>query len=234
MSRLRAMVRRTGLVVTGAVAAVVLLDGVASAHVTVVSPDNPAKGGDAEIVLRTPNESDSASLVKVELDVPAATPLSNASPQPVPGWATQVNMSNLKTPVKMAHDTVTQAVASIVWTAQPGQGTPANDFQSFSFWSEGLPDNADSIMFTAVQTYSDGSVVTWNQPMGADGGEPEHPAPTLALASGDPMSSSSSSSNSGSASATDNTARWLGIGGLALGVIGIGFGLARGRRRSGA
>jgi uncharacterized protein YcnI len=226
---LRALLRRTGMAVAGAVAGVVLLEGVAAAHVTVVSPDMPAKGGDAEIVLRTPNEADTASLVKVKLDLPLGTPLSNAAPLPVPGWTVQVTMTNLKTPVRMAHDTVTQAVASIVWTAQPGQGTPASDFQSFSFWTEGLPDNTSTLVFAATQTYSDGSVVAWNQATPPGGTMPDHPAPTLALAAADPAMPMATSG-----STTDDTARWLGAGGLALGVLGIGFGVVRGRRRSGA
>jgi hypothetical protein len=37
------------------------------------------------------------------------------------------------------------------------------------------------MVFTATQTYSDGTVVEWDQPTPASGEEPEHPAPTLTI-----------------------------------------------------
>ena len=46
-----------------------------------------------------------------------------------------------------------------------------------------LPDT-DTVSFPATQTYSDGSIVKWDQPPLPGGGEPEHPAPMLNLAAG--------------------------------------------------
>ncbi|HEX7662238.1 MAG TPA: YcnI family protein [Pseudonocardiaceae bacterium] len=207
-------------VTAGVTGVLVLLGtGVASAHVTVTSPDQPVAGGDALIVVRAPDEDDTASVDKVELDLPRDTPLSNASPEPVPGWNVQVNMVNLKTPVKMANDTVTEAVSSIVWTAQPGQGTPANDFQEFSFWAEDLPTNTSKLVFTAVQTYGNGRVVTWNQPTQPGGQEPDNPAPQLAY-----VSSAGSDSMAGM-SGSDSVARWLGGAGIVVAAVALGFGL---------
>jgi uncharacterized protein YcnI len=217
MPVVRSIVRRTLVVSAGAVAGLVLTAGIASAHVTIISPDPVTRGGDAELVLRVPNEQDAATVTRIELDFPQDTPLSNASPRPVSGWSVQVNQANLRTPVKMADDTVTNAVSSIVWTAQqPGAAVPVNDFQEFAFWTEGLPTNTDTLVFSAVQTYSNGNVVTWTQRTGPNGQEPDNPAPELAFADPAPTSAATSS---------DGLARWLGGVGLVLAAIALGFGL---------
>jgi uncharacterized protein YcnI len=215
----RTLIRTT--VAAGATGLLVLLGtGIASAHVTIISPDQPTAGGDAELILRAPNEDDTASYTKVELDLPQDTPLSNASPATPPGWTAQVNMVNLKTPVKMASDTVTQAVSSIVWTAAPGAGIPANDFQEFSFWTEGLPTNTSKLVFTAVQTYSNGKVVTWNQPTVPGAPDPDNPAPELDFV----PAASATPATPASTSSSDTVARWLGGAGIVVGVLGLGFG----------
>lgn len=224
MPWVRSMGRGVLVISTGAVAGLVLTAGVASAHVTIISPDPVTRGGDAELVLRVPNEEDSATVTKVELDFPQDTPLSNAAPRALPGWTVQVNQGDLRTPVKMAGDTVTSAVSSIVWTAQPGAAVPAGDFQRFAFWTEGPPTNTNTLVFNAVQTYSNGTVVTWNQRTGANGREPENPAPELTFA--DPASAPATARD-------DGLARWLGGAGVVLAAIALGFGLgapARARR----
>ena len=57
-------IARTGALVTATGLFVLLGAGVASAHVSAHSPDNPAKGGDAEIVFRVPDEEDTAHTTK--------------------------------------------------------------------------------------------------------------------------------------------------------------------------
>jgi hypothetical protein len=74
--------------------------------------------------------------------------------------------------------------------------------------------------------------------MSADGSEPEHPAPTLTLAAAtgdghDGHHVGGSAAAQEKSKDTDNTARWLGGIGLALGLLGValGFGnVIRGRR----
>lgn len=203
--------------------------GIASAHVTANSPEQLAQGGDGEIVFRSPNESQHESpMTKLQVNFPLSTPLSNANVEPVPGWRYQVNSTHLATPVKMANDTVTDAVASIVWTAEPGNSGIAPDgFQDFAIYTEGLPTNTTKLVFTATQTYADGEVLNWNQPTPPNGAEPDSPAPELAL-------SAAQQGNPASSSTMDSAARWLGGIGIVLGAAGLGFGagaLWRGRRR---
>lgn len=200
--------------------------GIASAHVTAHSPDSPAKGGDAEIVFRVPDESDTAHTVKIEVDFSTTSPLSNADIKPVPGWTAQEVMMTLPKPVRMDNEDVTTAVRSITWTAQPGQGIDPGQFQEFAISVEGLPDNTNELDMPATQTYDDKQVVHWNQQTVAGQPEPDHPTPRLALAAAtaaDPAPSNTS----------DGLARWLGGIGIVVAALALGFGLGafmRGRR----
>jgi uncharacterized protein YcnI len=219
--------------------------GIASAHVTAHSPDQLTQGGDAEIVFRSPNEQDTASMTKLEVDFSTTSPIGDADIKPIPGWTYQVTMTNLKTPVKMADDTITSAVQSIVWTAQPGYAIKPGEFQEFTISVEGLPSNTTEMDMPAVQTYDNGAVINWNQPTPANGQEPEHPLPHLALltaaqaAAADPANAATvnmAGMTTVAASSTDGTARWLGGIGLLLGALALGFGLGaytRSRRAAG-
>ena len=217
---------RTGALVTATGLFVLLGAGVASAHVSAHSPDNPARGGDAEIVFRVPDEEDTANTVKVQVNFSTTSPLSNADIKPVPGWTAQENMVTLAKPVKMSDQTVTQAVGSIVWTANAGAGIVPGQFQEFSISVEGLPDNTDELVMPAVQTYDNGDVVNWNQPTVAGKPEPEHPSPHLTLAAADTTDAATTTTTTTAAPGTsDSTARWLGGAGLIIAAIALGFGL---------
>ena len=209
--------------------------GIASAHVTAHSPDQLVQGGDAEIVFRSPNEQDTASMTKLEVDFSTTSPIGDADIKPIPGWNYQVTMTNLSPPVKMADDSIDSAVKSIVWTAQPGYGIKPGEFQEFDISVEGLPTNTTEMDMPAVQTYDNGVVINWNQPTPASGQEPDHPLPHLALltaaqasAAANPASAATvnmAGMTTAAASGTDGTARWLGGIGLLLGALALGFGL---------
>jgi uncharacterized protein YcnI len=220
--------------------------GIASAHVSAHSPDQLTQGGDAEIVFRSPNEQDTANMTKLEVDFSTTSPIGDAAIKPISGWTYQVTMTNLKTPVKMADDSISSAVQSIVWTAQPGYAIKPGEFQEFSISVEGLPTNTTEMDMPAVQTYDNGAVVNWNQPTPANGQEPEHPLPHLTLLTDAQAAAAANPANAatvnmagmttGSASTSDGTARWLGGIGLLLGALALGFGLGaytRSRRAAG-
>jgi uncharacterized protein YcnI len=225
---------RVGTTLTAAGLLALAGAGIASAHVTAHSPDQLVQGGDAEIVFRSPNESQHSSpMTKLQVNFPLNTPLSNANVQPVAGWTYQVTMTHLANPVKMAKDTVTDAVASIVWTAAPGSDLAPGGFQDFAISTEGLPTNATELAFTATQTYGGGEVINWNQPTPASGPEPDFPAPHLTLAAagagdsgaGTGVTATAQPSAPASTASSDTTARWLGGIGVALAAVAIGFGL---------
>jgi uncharacterized protein YcnI len=225
----RRPIARTGAILTATTLFVLLGAGAASAHVSAHSPDNPVKGGDAEIVFRVPDEEDAAHTVKVQVNFSTTSPLSNADIKPVAGWTAQETMMTLAKPVKMSDQTVTTAVQSITWTAPAGGGIAPGQFQEFAITVEGLPDNTDELVMPAVQTYDNGDVVNWNQPTVAGQAEPEHPAPNLTLAAADTTATPAPQSTS------DNAARWLGGAGIVIAALALGFGLGafvRSRRPS--
>lgn len=209
------------LLTTAAAAALALpATGTAAAHVHVTSP-GATQGGDAVLTFRVPDESETASTTSLAVTLPAA--VDEARTQPLPGWTAKLDKND-----KNQYTTVT-------WTADPGTpGIAPNQFQQFTVLLAPLPKQ-DHAEFPAVQTYSDGKVVSWNQPTGPDGKEPDNPVPTLSLAaagSGDehPMSATSEAATT---SESDSTARWLGGIGLVLGALGAALGLGalvRGRR----
>ncbi|WP_067696594.1 YcnI family copper-binding membrane protein [Nocardia jejuensis] len=192
--------------------------GIASAHVTVNAP-GASQGGYAVATFNVPNESDTASTTKVSVAVPN---LKSARTEPIPGWTATVDRNDKK------------EVTAITWTANPGNaGVGQGQFQRFVVSMGPLPKQ-EHVERPATQTYSDGKVVAWDQKDNADGSEPEHPAPALTLAAGtgghdDPADTAEAAAPK----STDDTARWLGGIGLALGALGAALGLGsvlRGRR----
>jgi uncharacterized protein YcnI len=136
---------------------------IAAAHVT-VNPSEATKGGFATLTFRVPNESDTASTTQLQVVFPDDVDLSMRT-KPVPGWEVDVEMRG-------------DAVASITWS---GGSIAPGEFQEFDVSGGPMPEDADSIQFGAIQTYDDGEVVRWVDPVVEGAPEPEHPAPTLHL-----------------------------------------------------
>jgi periplasmic copper chaperone A len=192
----------------------------ASAHVTVSSPD-AKPGGYAKLVFRVPTESDSARTTKLVVSLPKDHPFAHVGAQVKDGWKVEKTTEKLAAPVKVGDVTLSQAITTVTWTAVAG-GIPANDFDEFALSVGRLPDGVDSLSFPAVQTYSDGEVVKWDQPKKDGADEPEHPTPTLKLVTETiPLAATTADRNS----SADPLARILGATGLVLGLIGLGLGV---------
>jgi MYXO-CTERM domain-containing protein len=223
--------RRLGVVLV-TIAAVIGVATPAWAHVT-IEPSQAPKGSDAVLAFTVPNEMDNADTTKVEITFPTDHPIADASVEPVTGWTATVQMTKVQTPIKTDSGSTTDAVQSVTWTGgaiKPGQ------FQQFTV-SVGLPDDADSLEFKALQTYSNGQVVRWIEDTPKGGPEPENPAPVLTLTSasdtGESASASTQTAASTSSSTSDSTARTLGIVGIVVGALGLavaGVALATRRR----
>src|SRR3954452_6926290 len=171
---------RLGVVVLAALLTVLASAGLASAHVSVSSPDASA-GGYGKIVFRVPNESDTASTVKIRIQIPTKPPFASMSVQPVPGWTATTTKAPLDPPVTDDDgNKVTEAVSVVEFTATAG-GIGPGQFQEFALSGGPFPD-AKSLVFPVVQTYSDGSESAWIEPSVEGQAEPEHPAPVLSLA----------------------------------------------------
>ncbi|MEV6274722.1 YcnI family protein [Nocardia sp. NPDC051832] len=217
---MRSSVLRACGAVVPAVGLVLLAGGTAAAHVTVDAP-GAQQGKYSVATFRVPTESDTASTTALTVTLPN---LKSARTEPIPGWTSKVEKNDKKEAV------------SVTWTADPGNpGVAPGQFQRFVLSVGPLPKEA-TVSFPAKQTYSDGKVVAWDQPAKSDGTEPEHPAPTLTLAAGKDDAENGHKVASADASApksTDDTARWLGGAGLALGILAVALGLGnvlRGRK----
>jgi uncharacterized protein YcnI len=175
-------IRRRGgaalAVVTAVCAAGLLGAPAASAHVRVV-PESTAAGGFTKLTFRVPNESDTAGTTSLVVTLPETTPLAFVSVQPVAGWTATVAKAKLAEPVDVEGTTIDEAARTITWQAGPGVRIAPGQFQEFSISGGPLPASGQ-LVFTAVQTYSDGKVVNWNQPTTA-GAEPQFPAPAFAV-----------------------------------------------------
>jgi len=225
----------------------------ASAHVTVVAPGVTVGSSDASITFRVPDESDKASTVGVKVQLPTDHPLPGVLVAPLPGWTATIKQTTLATAIKTDDGDISQVVSEIDWKADPGAGIKPGFFGQFSIIVGALPQGVGTLTFKAIQTYSDGQVVSWiEQPAPGSTTAPEHPAPELTLtaagasdaasASAAPSPTSASASTSSapatlSASTTGGASKGAATTGIVLGIIGVVLGAAalglsvlRGRR----
>jgi uncharacterized protein len=218
----------------------------ASAHVT-VHTDEPSQGAsDAAVIFRTPNEEDHAATVKLQVFLPTATPLLDVLVEPMPGWHFSTKTAKLAKPVTTDDGSITEAVDEVTWTADStAAGLQPGEAADFTVDAGQLP-KAASVMFRALQTYSNGDVVKWIEIQAPGADEPEHPAPVLHLAAVPGLDAGASSTsgplpaqypdrNAGTSKASkssDSGAIVLGIAALVVALIAAGLAGLGLRRRS--
>src|SRR3954451_23129687 len=151
----------------------------ASAHVT-VNPNTAVQGGYTKVTFRVPNETDGADTVKVEVSLPIDTPFASVSLKPVAGWSMVAEKAKPATPIDAHGTRIDEAVAKITWTATGDAAIKPGQFQEFDVSLGPLPQ-VPQVVFKALQTYSDVTVVRWIDEPTTDGTEPEKPAPVLKL-----------------------------------------------------
>jgi uncharacterized protein YcnI len=161
------------------VASMVVMATAASAHVS-VKPSTAQQGAFEILSFSVPNERSDANTVKLEVVMPEKTPIAFVSVKPMPGWTIVTEKTTLAKPVKTDDGELTEAVTKITWTATDG-GLTAGQFDLFTVSAGPLPTTTKKLVFKALQTYSDGEVVSWIQATAKGAPEPEHPAPTLTL-----------------------------------------------------
>jgi uncharacterized protein YcnI len=164
-------------VILAVVAALTLLAGPAAAHVT-LNPNEATKGGFAKFDVRVPNERDDAATVKVELFFPEENPFPTVRVKPKDGWEYSTTMRELDEPVEVFGQEYTEAVESVTWE---GGEIGVNEFDEFEISMGPLPEDADQLVFQAIQTYDSGEVVRWAEIAEPGGEEPELPAPIVTL-----------------------------------------------------
>ncbi|WP_438313073.1 YcnI family copper-binding membrane protein [Streptomyces sp. HUAS TT3] len=234
---------RVSLVAALAAGAVLALSGTAFAHVS-VQPGEAAKGGYATLDFKVPNERDNASTTQLEVNFPADQPLTSVMPQDVPGWTVTVEKTKLDKPLTVHGRQINEAVTKVTWTGgkiEPGK------FQQFPVSVGKLPENADRMVFKAIQTYDNNEVVRWIEEPKEGAAEPQTPAPVLKLTAAkaadahhDDAKKPADAAHSGEdghteaagGSGSDTTARALGVAGIVVGLAGVAFGISSRRRAS--
>jgi uncharacterized protein YcnI len=215
-------------------AALVLGATAASAHVHVI-PDNTASGGFAQLTFRVPSEEPVAKTTKVELTLPGDRPLASVAVKPVAGWSVTVTDAPLAKPVTMDGTTLTKAPHVISWTASPAAALAPGQYQEFSIDAGPLP-SPGTLTLPVAQSYSDGTVVNWDQTSQDGKPEPEHPAPaftvTASTGGGDdaPATSPDAAAPTPARPTADPVARWLAGGASAVALIGAATAIMRRRR----
>ncbi|MFF2483434.1 YcnI family protein [Paenibacillus sp. NPDC058071] len=197
-----------------------LLAGRAEAHVT-VSPQETTQGAYEVFTVRVPTEKASAT-TKVELIFPEGVEISRV--QPLAGWqyAFQTEAGG-------------GGKTSIVWTAD-GPGLVEGEFGEFKLQGK-VADNAKELVWKAVQTYADGSVVEW-----AGGRESETPSSVTVVSKGTgdghaasghhaPAVTSSGGAEGGvSVSLFAAPAFYVALAALAAGLVALSISLRRTKR----
>jgi uncharacterized protein len=185
---------RFAIAVSAMFVAMLALAAPASAHVTISAPGATRGASDAVVTFRVPTESDTASTTGLQVQLRTDTPIAGVLVLPMPGWTHTQKTVKLAKPISTDDGDITEAVAEIDWTATAG-GVKPGEFGEFVVMAGQLPD-APQLTFKAVQIYSDGSRTSWTEvPAPGSTAEPEHPAPSLVLASAAPVTKSSASSS---------------------------------------
>jgi uncharacterized protein YcnI len=245
-SALKTSALKTATVVTAAAGLMVLGVGSASAHVH-VDPASTSAGGFSQLTFRVPSESVTAKTTKVTVTLPTATPFTSVSVKPMDGWTARITEAALPAPVTVEGAKITKAAATVTWTADAAHQLGQHEYQTFSISVGRLPEAGTTVALPAAQTYSDGTVVNWNQPETAGQAEPEHPVPSfVTTAAADehshaaPAASAAPAADTATAgtAAADNTAassttpvtaapdNTFGIVGLGAGLLGLAAGTA--------
>jgi uncharacterized protein YcnI len=182
-------------VLAAAAAAALAVAASASAHAH-VSPPVALSGQTQSFTLAVPTEKEGATTTQIVFTPPAGFDIDSFTP--APGWKRTVSQSG------SGEDAT---ITKVTWS---GGHVPTEEDSTFQFLARAESNKTYS--FDVQQTYSDGTVVNWNEPESGDS-----PAPTIKAVS--------SLGGGGGTSTLDIVAIVLGALGIAVGGIAL---LARG------
>ncbi len=216
----------------------------AAAHVT-IDPSSVPAGSTVRLSFLVPNEQPPATVtdVKIFFPTPPAAPFPAVTVGQKPGWTATVTMQHLAKPLTTPDGEVSDIVSAIEWKATaPASAVKNGEFGEFTVDADGVPDGPQ-VVFKAVQTYSNGNVVRWIDPVTAGGPEAQHPTPILDVTpasagstpTSTPATTGSATTSSTSASTKDSSARALGVVALVVGAVALlaATGALMRRRRAG-
>jgi periplasmic copper chaperone A len=209
-------------------AAAVVFPAAAAAHVT-IQPGEWEAGAFATMAVRVPNESDAAATTSISMQFPEEVLTARFQPHPL--CEREVEMAPLDQPV----EELTERVASVTWTCEPGIRTDEFDEFGLSFQIPEDASEGDELLFPTVQIYDDGEERAWIDP----DPEAESPAPRVTVIAAEEEESEEPAATTDDQAAvpavnTDDgddgmatVAIVLAIIGLAAGLIALGVALFR-------
>ncbi|WP_438853975.1 YcnI family copper-binding membrane protein [Agromyces sp. M3QZ16-3] len=204
----------------------------AQAHVS-VTPSSTSAGSYAVLEFSSGHGCDGSPTTSYTVEIPES--ILSVTPTLKPGWDVEKVMVELDEPVEGAHgDVVAERVGQVVYTA----ATPQPDGYRETFQVQVLlPEDAagERLEFPVLQSCVDGEN-DWSEPVGADGEEPEKPAPAIEVteATGDAHGHADAEAatdehadaheaeeTAATQGSVDVVGRVLGITGLAVGAAGL-------------
>ncbi|WIE76576.1 YcnI family protein [Curtobacterium sp. MCSS17_007] len=239
------MTKRLALLGTGTLgvtAAIVLgTAAAASAHVE-ADVTSTAANSYTTATFSVPHGCDGSPTTKLVFQVPES--VVEVTPTVNPNWTiTKATEPYTAPSSSTASDEESEAgaerVTSITYTAKTP--LPADERDTFSL-SFSLPDGkpGDRVSFPVVQTCEQGST-DWDQVQESGESEPEHPAPSIVLTASsssgdddDATTATASDTSSTTSAQPDLVGRFLGLGGLVVGAVGLVVAVAATRRRDAA
>lgn len=246
--------RRTTRTITaaaGALVAIGVLAVPASAHVEADPSEAPA-GSTTVISFAIPHGCAGSPTTSIDMKLPEG--VTEAKPVYQGGWTAAVTSGAITPYTNQDGEKISEAPTEIKWS-----GGTLPDGQVLELRVEvTLPDKAgETVTFPTIQTCEVGTT-DWIELPGADGKEPEHPAPSVKLttavkggesgdhatmtapaaateaAGGDSASSKTASAAVEKAQDDADTAKTFGIAGVGVGAVGLLVGLGALLRGRGA
>jgi len=238
---------------TAGLAGLVLGAVPAGAHIHAEPHEVPA-GASSIVSFTTGHGCDGSPTNEIRIRIPE--PIVSASPQWMAGWDAEKTMEALDEPVEQAHgDPLTERVAEITFTAQPGNELPDGQRGVYTITFTAPDTPGESLVFPVVQGCVEGESA-WIEETVEGEDEPEMPAPivTIGEASGGghgeepaddgdtataddgeeaPATTEAASDDDGDDS-DDGGSDGMAIAALALGAVGLATGgaaLAQTRRK---
>ena len=143
------------------------------------------------------------------------------NPEAGSGWQVQVRKAALPKPITTDDGTFTSTVSEIDWTAG---SIPVGQFGEFNVLAQGIPTGTSQLVFKAIQTYADGSVVSWIEVPDKAVPDPEHPAPSITLTApgGASTTATTAAASAGTTTvATTSGTSWQSIAALILAAFAV-------------
>lgn len=181
---------------------------IVSAHV-VVKPDEVGVAKFQTFTMGVPNEKDNP-VVSLRLIIPDG--VTSVTPNVKPGWTIEI----LK---KKDSDNVSE----IIWSS----GLIPQDQRDDFLFSAKTPSTPTTLQWNAYQTYSNGSVVSWDQASGNDEDESENKGPYSETKVINDLASTVQNTQVSNISSNYNTYLVVSVGLSVLAILLSGFNLLR-------